>query len=243
MKLLRHLVCTTAGLVIAAAPGLAAATPTFPQAIVTDLTLTYSLGTPACQTNPTPRLPLHHLPPVQQRRHRHGHPAVRGRHESARSWSTRACRPCKPRSTISTRTRPTATATSSATSSSSGRAAIPIPARSSTGPTGPPRRRSPVTRPSRPSVAADRALRRLRRCPRAPWEGAATIVAVLGVALARHAASEVNRSVPAAGWSRENTRKTPSGRAVQMRSRLSGRPFAVVLRALFRPAPGSSERL
>jgi hypothetical protein len=54
MKLLRHLVCTTAGLVIAAAPGLATAEPQFPQAIVSALNLKYSLGTPACQSNATP---------------------------------------------------------------------------------------------------------------------------------------------------------------------------------------------
>ncbi len=52
--MLRTLCSTSIAILIAAAPGLAAASPPFPQAIVSDLGLTYSLGTPACQTSATP---------------------------------------------------------------------------------------------------------------------------------------------------------------------------------------------
>jgi hypothetical protein len=48
------LFCASVGLLVAATPGLAAATPTYPQLIVSDLMLKYSLGTQECESNSTP---------------------------------------------------------------------------------------------------------------------------------------------------------------------------------------------
>jgi len=54
MRSLRTLTSISVAILVAAAPGLATASPPFPEAIKADLSLTYSLGTAACLTTTTP---------------------------------------------------------------------------------------------------------------------------------------------------------------------------------------------
>ncbi len=54
MRSLRPLVSASIALLVAVAPSLAAASPTYPQLIATQLKLKYSLGTDACLSDPTP---------------------------------------------------------------------------------------------------------------------------------------------------------------------------------------------